>query len=163
MNSGNNGLGEAESLSEQEPWQVDGPEPSTADSTDLHIRSSASSDIENGRISIPVWMRESSKSFRWKWIPLPIRHLARSIVAWSKGPNPPQIQIITPFFPSAQEMPLKLMDRFLPKMIHKAEALVTLYAAWLLIFVLVLQHSASSGEIEGYGQPTPIWCGANFW
>ncbi|MCJ1397627.1 hypothetical protein MMC11_000823 [Xylographa trunciseda] len=150
-------------LAEREQWQDDGPEPSTADSSDLQIRSSASSDMERGRISLPVWMRESSRSFHWKWVPLPIRHLARSAAAWSKGPDPPQIQKITPLFPFVQEMPLRLVEILLPGKIHKAWALITFYAAWLLIFVLVLHHSASSGEIEGYGQPARIWCGANFW
>ncbi|MCJ1437238.1 hypothetical protein MMC27_006624 [Xylographa pallens] len=155
--------GEDALLSEREPWQDDGPEPSMADSADLHIRSSASSDIENGHTSLPVWMRESSKSFHWKWVPLPVRHLARSTATWSKGPDPPQIQRITPFFPTVQEMPLRLVNSYLPKRIYKAGALIALYASWLLIFVLVLHHSSTSGEIEGYGLPTPIWCGANLW
>ena len=155
--------GEDALLSEREQWQDDGPEPSTADSTDLHIRSSASSDIEHGHTSLPVWMRESSKSFHWRWVPLPVRHLARHVAAWSKGPDPPQIQSITPFFPFVQEIPLRLVNSYLPKKIHKAGALFVLYAAWLLIFVLVLRHSSSSGEIEGYGLPAPIWCGANLW
>ena len=159
-----NGRSDEDALpSEQAPWQDDGPQPSTADSTDLHVRSSALSDIENGHASLPVWLRESSKSFHWKWVPLPVRHLARHTAAWSKGPDPPQIQSITPFFPYVQEMPLRLVDRYLPKKIQKVEALITLYAAWLLTFVLVLRHSSFSGEIEGYGLPAPIWCGANLW
>lgn len=152
-----------ESLADQEPWQDDGPEPSTTDSVDLHIRSSASSDIENGRLSMPVWMRESSKSFHWRWVPVPIRHFARSFATWSKGPDPPQIQKIIPVFPPIQELPLRLVDRFLPTRVHKAGGLAVLYSGWLLTFVLVLSHSATSGEIEGFGQPSPIWCGANFW
>lgn len=163
MSSGESYPHQSEPLQEQEPWADSGPEPSTADSTDLHIQSPEESDVETGGFPLPVWMRESSKTFHWKWVPLPIRTMARTLSAWSKGPDVPQIQSITPFFPVIQEAPLKLVDRFLPKKKHKAGALAVIYAAWTLTFTFVLHHSASSGDIEGYGQPSPIWCGANFW
>ena len=148
----------------QSPWEDEAiPEPSTADSADLHIRSSSPSDVEHGRLPIPVWMRESSKSFHWRWVPLPIRTFTRSATSWSKGPDPPQIQKVTPFLPFIQETPLKLLDRFLPKRKHKAALFALFYLAWILTFSLVLRHSAKSGTIEGYGKPQPLWCGANYW
>jgi hypothetical protein len=149
-------------LDQQEPWQDEGLEASTSNSADLHI-DFPSPDIESGRFPIPVWMRESSKGFHWKWVPLPIRQSFRSFAAWSKGPNPPQIQSIEPFFPFIQEAPLKLVDRFLPTKKHKAAALAVFYGAWILTFTLILHYSSQSGNIEGYGQPSPIWCGASFW
>lgn len=137
------------------------PEPSA--SSILHVRS-ASPELDQGhRLPLPVWMRESSKSFHWKWVPLPLRRVARAIGAWSKGPDPPQIQRIRPFLPSIQEAPIRLVDRFCPKKKHKAALLVLFYFCWLLTFSLVLHHSAAAGEIEGYGQPSPIWCGASYW
>ena len=153
---------------EQGQWQgesqYDGPEPSTADSDELHVRSSRSSeDLENGRFPLPIWLRESSKSFRWKWVPLPLRTAARTVSRWSYGPDPPQIQRITPFVPVVQEAPLWLVERFLPRKIHKAIALVLFHLAWLLAFSLIIRESAASGHIEGYGTPQSIWCGAHFW
>ena len=154
---------EARRTESQSPWQEDEvPEASMADSHDLHVRS-ASPVLEDGQFPTPVWMVESSKSFQWKWVPLPIRTLARSAIQWSKGPVPPQIQNITPFFPFIQEAPLKLVDKLLPKKKHKAAILGVFYFSWLLTFSLMIRHSASSGNIEGYGQPQSLWCGASFW
>ncbi|MCJ1314319.1 hypothetical protein MMC25_008000 [Agyrium rufum] len=138
------------------------PEASTASSADLHMRSTSPSIAENGGI-VPIWMRESSKSFHWKWVPLPVRHAARSVAKWSKGPDPPQIQKITPFFPAIQEAPVKLLDRVCPKRRHKAVALMVFLGAWLLTLCLMLGKSARSGALQGYGQPHSIWCGYSLW
>ena len=163
MAFGDGNATETQPLLDQEPWQDEVPEPSMTGSTDIHVRSSSSSDIEGGRLPLPVWMREQSAKFHWNWIPLSFQKYGRSLASWSKGPDPPKIQKITPFFPFIQEAPLKLVDKLLPKKLHKAGALVALDTAWILIFTLILRSSASSGDIEGYGQPSPIWCGANFW
>ena len=148
------------------PWenraQYDGPEASTPGSSDMDIRSE-SQEAEQHQYPLPVWLRESSKSFHWRWVPVPIRQTARAIVAWVKGPDPPQTQKITPFFPVIQEAPAKFIDRRFPKRRHKAGLLAFFYFCWLLTFTLVLNHSAQAGNIKGYGKPQPIWCGANFW
>ena len=138
------------------------PEPATTSPTS-DLRPASPGPDQGHRLPLPVWMRESSKSFHWKWVPLPLRRVARAVAAWSKGPDPPQIQRIRPFFPSIQEAPVRLFDRFFPKKKHKAAFLVLFYFCWILTFSLVLHHSASAGEIEGYGQPSPIWCGAGYW
>jgi hypothetical protein len=138
------------------------PEQATTSPT-LHIRSATPELGRGHRLPLPVWMRESSKSFHWKWVPLPLRRVARDIAAWSKGPDPPQIQKIRPFFPLVQKAPIELLDRFFPTKKHKAALLVFFYFCWLLTFSLVLHHSATAGVIEGYGQPSPIWCGAGYW
>lgn len=148
-------------------WQDDqegGPEPSTPGSSDMSIRSRAASpDQGNESFPIPVWLRESSKSFHWRWVPIPLRRATRAIVTWSKGPNPPQVQKIIPFFPLIQEAPVGLIDKYLFKRRHKAALLAFFYCGWLLTFTLVLNHSAQAGNIKGYGKPQPIWCGATFW
>ena len=142
--------------------QYDGPEASTPGSSDMDIRSE-SQEAEQRQYPLPVWLRESSKSFHWRWVPVPIRQTARAIVAWVKGPDPPQIQKIRPFFPFIQEAPAKFIDRHFPKRRHKAGLLAVFYFCWLLTFTLVLNHSAQAGNIKGYGKPQPIWCGASFW
>ena len=147
----------------------DGPEPSLTESNDLHVRSPVPSDAEyEARLPLPVWMRESSKSFRWRWIPLRVRKFARSIGhyanktnQWSYGPKEAQIQRIN--FPLVEEAPLWLVDKFLPKKVHKIVALLLLYLAWFLTFFFVIRESATSGNIEDYGVPSSIWCGASFW
>ena len=144
-------------------WQEDEvPEASVADSTYLRMRS-RSPETENGRLPLPVWMRESSESFHWKWVPLPIRNFIRSVITWTKGPDPPQLQMITPFLPAVQEAPLRLVDRFLPKQKHKTGLVVLFCFSWVLTFSMILRSSASSGKIEGYGKPQTLWCGASYW
>lgn len=148
----------------------DGPEPSLAESTDLHVRSPGASDAGDSGLPLPVWMRESSKTFKWKKVPLSIRKFARSVNRfatfadeWSRGPKEPNIQRIEPFFPIVQEAPLWLVNRYLPKRVYKFLALFVFYLAWLLTFCLIIRSSAKSGHIEGYGTPNSIWCGASFW
>ncbi|KAL8701139.1 MAG: hypothetical protein Q9201_005080 [Fulgogasparrea decipioides] len=160
-NDGEADIREADSL----PWeQDDGPEPSTSGSSTLHVRSRAgSSDIEDGDRPLPVWLRESSKSFHWRWLPYPLRHFGRTVAAWTKGPDPPQMQKLTPFFPEIQEAPVKLVAKYFPKPLHKAALLAAFLSCWLLTFSLVLHRSASAGNIKGYGKPQPIWCGASYW
>lgn len=148
-------------------WEQDGgPEPSTSGSSTLDVRSRASSDVGDGNGfhgPIPVWLRESSKSFHWNWVPFRLRQFARAVAAWTKGPDPPQIQKITPFFPSLQQAPVRLLARYFPGKAQKAGLLATFLFCWFLTFSLVLHHSASAGNIKGYGQPKPIWCGASYW
>ncbi|KAL8820243.1 MAG: hypothetical protein Q9191_007558 [Dirinaria sp. TL-2023a] len=140
----------------------EGPEASTASSPRMHVGDD-SPVSPNGHLPLPVWLRESSNTFHWGWVPLRLRKAARSVAAWSKGPDPPQIQKIHPFFPSIQEAPVKFIDTYFPRTIYKAGLLAFFYFLWLLTFSLVLNHSARAGYIKGYGKPSPIWCGASYW
>ena len=141
-----------------------GPEVGTSASTSpqMHIWTD-SSNAEESLLPLPVWMRESSKSFHWRWVPFRIRQATRSIVKWTKGPDPPQMQKVTPIFPTIQEAPVRLIEKYLPKRKHKALLLAFFYISWILVFSLVLVYSNSAGNIEGYGKPAPVWCGASYW
>lgn len=112
---------------------------------------------------LPVWLTESSKSFKWGWVPLPLRKAGRATVKWLKGPDPPQDLRFTPLFPRIQEAPARLLDRFLPKRKHKITLLLAVYFSWFLTWSLVLRHSVSTGHIEGYGQPSSISCSSTYW
>lgn len=114
-------------------------------------------------LPVPIWLSESSKSFHWRWVPLPLRKTARSTVKWLKGPDPPRVLLLNPIFPSIQSAPIKLVDRFFPKRKYKIGLLLAVYFSWFLPWALVLRHSASGGNIEGYGKPAPISCGASYW
>lgn len=154
--------GQEERLLWEENEQDDGPQASTPGGSDMHVQS-GSSDAGSSHLPMPVWLRESSKSFHWGWVPVRVRQAARAVVDWSKGPDPPQIQKITPFLPMIQEAPVEFIDKHLPMRRHKAALLGLFYFCWLLTFTLVLNHSAKSGSIKGYGKPQSIWCGASFW
>lgn len=127
----------------------------------LHLRN-ASESSENG-LPVPIWMRESAKSFKYKWVPLPLRKAGRASVEWIKGPEPPRELRIKPFYPKIQEAPLRLMDRYIPKQRHRICLLIAFYAVWFLVWSLMLKHNSTSGFIEGYGKPANIWCGTSFW
>ena len=150
------------SEADESPQDDEGPEPSNASSPRMHVRS-GSSDTRDGHLPMPIWLRESSKSYHWKWVPLRIRKAARATVAWCEGPDPPELQRISPFFPWLQEAPIKAINMISPRTAHKAGLLMFLYFCWLLAFSLVLSHSATAGHIKGYGTPSSIWCGASYW
>ncbi|CAG8229525.1 unnamed protein product [Penicillium salamii] len=118
-------------------------------------------DVETG--ILPVWLQESSKSFRWGWVPLPIRKVGRATANWVKGPDPPHVLLLKPLFPRVQELPVQYLDRLLPKRKHKTLLLLLLYVSWFLPWFLILLHSRSSGYIEGYGRPQTLSCSSNFW
>lgn len=136
---------------------------SASASPQMHIWTESSNHAEESLLPLPVWMRESSKSFHWRWVPFRIRQATRSIVKWTKGPDPPQLQKITPFSPDIQEAPVRWIEKYLPKRKHKALLLGFFYISWILVFSLVLGYSNSAGNIKGYGKPEPVWCGASYW
>ncbi|KAF7133621.1 hypothetical protein CNMCM5793_004919 [Aspergillus hiratsukae] len=120
-------------------------------------------DEETGSSSVPVWLRESSKSFRWGWVPLPIRKVGRATANWVKGPNPPHSLLLKPLFPQIQELPVRYLERLFPKRKHKISLLVLLYIAWFTPWTIILLHSRSAGYIEGYGRPQTLSCATTFW
>jgi hypothetical protein len=126
----------------------------------LHLRSESES---SNPLPVPVWMRESAKSFKYNWVPLPLRKAGRATAHWVKGPQPPRDLHITPWLAHIQEAPIRLLDRLAPKKRHRILLLFVLYACWLLTWSLMLWHNSTSGYIKGYGQPENLWCGANLW
>lgn len=119
-------------------------------------------DVEAGS-ALPIWLQESSKSFRWGWVPLPLRKAGRATVNWIKGPDPPHTLLLKPLFPRLQELPVQYLEHFFPKRKQKIALLLLLYTSWFLPWFLVLLHSRSSGYIEGYGQLQTLSCGSTFW
>ena len=125
----------------------------------LHIRN-ASETTENG---LPVWMQESAKSWKYRWVPLPIRKAGCATVKWIEGPVPPRELHIKPIYRQFQEAPLRLMDKYVPNQRHRICLLIALYATWFLGWSLMLKRNSATAFIEGYGKPANIWCGASFW
>ncbi|KAK2748513.1 hypothetical protein FQN57_000646 [Myotisia sp. PD_48] len=113
--------------------------------------------------ALPVWLQERSKSFRWGWVPLPLRKVGRATYKWLKGPQPPQPLQFTPLFPLIQEAPVLFLERFFPKKKQKIGLLLGLYFTWFLTWSLILRRSVSTGYIEGYGRPQPISCSSSYW
>ncbi|KAL3441349.1 LCCL domain-containing protein [Aspergillus insuetus] len=120
-------------------------------------------DVDTGNTILPVWLRESSKSFRYKWVPLPIRKAARATANFVKGPDPPNPLLLIPLIPQIQELPVRYLNKFAPKRKHKILLLLLLYLAWFLPWTILFLHSRSAGYIAGYGRPRTLSCSTSFW
>ncbi|KAL3478357.1 LCCL domain-containing protein [Aspergillus californicus] len=120
-------------------------------------------DVDTGTTVLPVWLRESSKSFRWGWVPLPLRKAGRATAEWVKGPDPPYPLLLKPLFPQIQQLPARYLDKFFPKRKHKVSLLLLLYFVWFLPWTILFLHSRSAGYIEGYGRPMTLSCSTSFW
>lgn len=130
---------------------------------DFHVDNAPEEGSDEPDLPLPIWMRESAKNFKYKWIPLPVRKGGRAVVNWVKGPDPTQHMSIEPWFPYIQEAPIKLLDRFAPKKRHRIFLLLLVYSAWLLTWSLMVWHNSTGGYIQGLGKPSSLWCGASFW
>jgi len=95
--------------------------------------------------------------------PSSIRRAGAVATDWVKGPKPPRPWKITPIFPSIQEAPIRLLDKYAPLKWQRFVLLAALYFAYILAFVLVLRKSAFASDVPGYGSPARISCGASFW
>jgi hypothetical protein len=120
-------------------------------------------DVDTGNTILPVWLRESSKSFRYKWVPLPIRKASRATANFIKGPDPPNPLLLMPLIPQIQELPVRYLNKFAPKRRHKISLLLLLYLAWFLPWTILFLHSRSAGHIAGYGRPRTLSCSTSFW
>ncbi|CAJ2507187.1 Uu.00g083730.m01.CDS01 [Anthostomella pinea] len=111
----------------------------------------------------PRFMQEEGAWKRWRWIPYPARKLGKTVYRWMKGPQPPRIWKIDPFFPTIQHAPLTLIERLLPNKKHRQGLFLAYFAAWILTFAIVLWQGQVSSEVQGWGQPSDISCGVTYW
>ena len=95
--------------------------------------------------------------------PGPLKRATATVVNWVKGPDPPRIYKIRPLFAAYQAAPVALLDRYTPKRWHKALLLLAFHGCFLLCFVTILNKSAFSDEVPGYGSPLTISCTDTFW
>ncbi|KAI5252217.1 hypothetical protein E4T42_03636 [Aureobasidium subglaciale] len=104
------------------------------------------------------WMQRVSDR-----IPSPVKRVSSTVVTWVKGPQPPRIYKIEPFFPTVQHAPLRLLDRYAPKRMQRFWLLFVFYICWILSFALILHKSSFAADIEGYGSPVRLGCTARYW
>lgn len=96
-------------------------------------------------------------------IPEPVKRASEVVVIWVKGPQPPRIYKIHPYFPQIQEAPLRLLDRYAPKRMQRFWLLIVFYFFWILSFSIVLHKSSFASDVPGYGSPIRLGCTASFW
>ncbi|KAG9245442.1 hypothetical protein BJ878DRAFT_501498 [Calycina marina] len=98
-----------------------------------------------------------------KWVPLPIKRVSKVVVKWAKGPQPPRIHKIKPYFPNIQEYPIRFLEKYTPKRRYRVLLLLWYYFFWIFAFVLVTNDSKAATDIGGYGTPITLGCGSTFW
>ncbi|KAG0646659.1 Uncharacterized protein D0Z07_7593 [Hyphodiscus hymeniophilus] len=111
----------------------------------------------------PRFLQDQSSYRYLKWVPLPIRRVGKAIGRWARGPDPPRVHEIKPFFPAIQEAPIHLLDKYIPKRRHRISLLIGYYFLWALTFALIMRQSTFATEIEGWGAPGNIGCTNTYW
>lgn len=108
-------------------------------------------------------MQDQTVGKRWRWVPYPARRLVGAVVRWVEGPSTPRIWKIEPFYPAVQRAPLRLLDRILPSPTHRLWLFFGYFGAWILTFAIVFWQGQLASEIQGWGEPAEISCGATYW
>lgn len=124
--------------------------------------------LMSSRPSNELDYRERDETSSWQSrlaakVPPRLKRAWHATVKWVKGPQPPRAYSIRPFFPSIQEAPIKLLDRYAPKKSQRFWLLVLFYILWILSFSLVQWKSSAAADVPGYGTPIRLSCGARYW
>ncbi|CAI7606107.1 unnamed protein product [Penicillium pancosmium] len=82
---------------------------------------------------------------------------------WLRGPVPPKVYHIEPWFPQWQAAPARLVDRWVKRPTAKIALLVSVLIIWIAVFFSLVKSSISDQEILGYGQPVKLSCHARLW
>lgn len=96
-------------------------------------------------------------------IPNGVRTKSGAALRWLEGPEPTRAWKIRPWLPSVQHLPLRLVDKLLPRRWQRAVALLVFYVCWIATFGAVMHESSAVGEVDGQGAPFLVGCGASFW
>lgn len=93
-----------------------------------------------------------------------LQHAINPFTNFLKGPQPPQIQTISPWFPSIQTYPVDLLDRYFPTRKRKVAVLTSFCLLWVLLVGSILYKSTAASKVEGTDQPIQhIDCVKTLW
>ncbi|CAG8422680.1 unnamed protein product [Penicillium salamii] len=82
---------------------------------------------------------------------------------WLRGPQPPHVYHIYPWFPRLQAAPARLIDQKFPRKSSKIALLAGGLIVWIFVFFLSLKASVAGQEVPGYGQPVKLSCHHRLW
>ncbi|KAI0135821.1 hypothetical protein F4814DRAFT_402615 [Daldinia grandis] len=111
----------------------------------------------------PRFMQDQGAWKNWKWVPYPVRKYGKAAFKWMKGPQNPKVWKIEPLFPTVQEAPLRLLDKFIPSKKHQILLYMGYIAVWIVIFAIVMWRGQVASEVASYGTPMDIGCGVAYW
>ncbi|QPC73565.1 hypothetical protein HYE68_004317 [Fusarium pseudograminearum] len=136
---------------------------SNANHPDAPLESNSRLEVDDSDPPTPRFIQDESSWKRWKWVPYPVRRSVNWVAKWSHGPTNPQPYRIKPFFPTVQEYPLFLLERFIPRRKHRLWLVFFYLSIWIVTFALVKRRDSVASEIEGWGMPQTIGCGVSYW
>lgn len=85
------------------------------------------------------------------------------LAAWCRGPVPPHVYRINPWFPKWQAAPARLVERWAPRKWMKIALLLVGLVFWIAVFFSSLKASVSEQEVLGYGHPVKLSCHHRLW
>lgn len=93
-----------------------------------------------------------------------VRNISGAVITWLKGPESPQIQVITPLLPSVQAYPVRWLNKTIPRRQHQLILLAIFCLCWMLAFGIPLHLSAAGGRVDGAAGPIQyLDCADSFW
>jgi len=93
--------------------------------------------------------------------PAPVARCGGKVVDWVKGPDPPRIYHVTPFFERWQTLPVRLLAR-LPRWLRLCVFGIGCIL-WIVLFAVIIDHYGLPADIGGYGAPVRLSCVNNLW
>ncbi|KAJ2898511.1 uncharacterized protein MKZ38_003861 [Zalerion maritima] len=96
-------------------------------------------------------------------IPPPVRKAWNFVAEWSRGPEDARPHQIRPILPQIQELPVRLLDQFVPKRKHRILLYIIYCGIWFMTFSLMFRRSTFASEIKGWGVPQNLGCGDAYW
>ncbi|KAJ4301204.1 hypothetical protein N0V90_003295 [Kalmusia sp. IMI 367209] len=103
----------------------------------------------------PRWQRLESK------IPSPIALRVRKVIQWTRGPQPPKVNRIKPFFERIQTFHIRLFAR-LPRFARVC-VFICAFMLWLVLFGVILSKYSLPKDIGGFGAPVRLSCVNRLW
>jgi hypothetical protein len=117
---------------------------------------------EPGGIPTPSYSPEGLATLR-RLVPRRLTQICKQFASWMKGPQPARPYKIKPIFEIVQTAPTRLLDRRVPQHQHRLWILAGYYILWLLLLVIVLRKSTSTGKIGELGPPLRLSCISRLW
>jgi hypothetical protein len=118
---------------------------------------------QESRPPTPRFIQDEGSWKRFKWVPYPVRRVIKATAQWTRGPPTPLRYRIEPLFPQVQHAPIVVLDKYLPRKLHRGFAVFVFFGIWLLTFALVMRDGLIAAEIPEWGTPTQIGCGSTYW
>ena len=117
---------------------------------------------EDGMDRLPKFLREPPRGLRKQYLPLSLKRALYALTEWSEGPETPQIQKITPMFPSLDRLPYQIRSRLRAK-IHPNATLAIIFLLWALLVFFDVSELMPPPILEGYGSAKHISCMQQAW